>query len=423
MTRLAHLAILLALGCGTRTGLIYGKSGSDGGADSSPPFDSAPPADAPADAGPPDPCVVLPPDEPPAELVVSYVNRIVTGDVLFLVDTTGSMGDEIARIQSALRDVLAPAMADAIGNVQLSVASIADFPVGTYGAPSDVPFLLLSASTADLDATQRAIDALPASSGLDGPESQTEGLYQAATGEGIGGFVPPAHCPSGSVGYACFRSDGARIILLFTDEAFHNGPLGRNAYGSDLSPPGHAYEEAVAALRGIGAKVIGLFSGGTNRDALRDVTAVARDTGAVQASGEPLVFDIGTRGERLDTSVVDAVEALVDEVPVDVDLLFEDGDEIDEIDATDFVRRVETVRAAPADGAIDRGDHFDRVMPGTRVTFRVLLANDRFPRGPEPIVVQLRIVFRGDGATRLHSTVVRIVIPGARDERCDGLDG
>ena len=161
--------------------------------------------------------------------------------------------------------------------------------------------------------------------------------------------------------------------------------------------------------------MLGLFSGGTHRDALRDLNAIARDTGAVRASGEPIVFDIGARGERLDTGVIDAIDALVGEVPIDIDLVTEDVGG-DEFDATRFVRGIETVRAVPADGATDRGDHFERVFSGTRVTFRVLLENDRFPRGPEPIIVLLRVVFRGDGATRLHTTLVRILIPSVRDE-------
>ena len=418
MTRLCVLA--LALGCGTRTGLDITHAERDGGTDAPSALDAGATSDAAlADGGVPSPCVVLPPEEPPTEIIVSFVSRVVTADVLFLVDTTGSMRDEIARIRETLRDVLAPAMGDAIGDVQLSVASIADFPVGTYGAPDDAPFLLLQSSTADVAEAQRAIDALPASSGLDGPEAQTEALYQTATGEGIGRFVPPAACPSG-VGYPCFRSDGARIVLLFTDEAFHNGPSGRDPYGPDLIPPAHTYDEAVSALRAIGAKVLGLFSGGTHRDALRDLNAIARDTGAVRASGEPIVFDIGARGERLDTGVIDAIDALVGEVPIDIDLVTEDVGG-DELDATRFVRGIETVRAVPADGATDRGDHFERVFSGTRVTFRVLLENDWFPRGPEPIIVLLRVVFRGDGATRLHTTLVRILIPSVRDETCEDL--
>ena len=206
MTRLCVLA--LALGCGTRTGLDITHAERDGGTDAPSALDAGATSDAAlADGGVPSPCVVLPPEEPPTEIIVSFVSRVVTADVLFLVDTTGSMRNEIARIRETLRDVLAPAMGDAIGDVQLSVASIADFPVGTYGAPDDAPFLLLQSSTADVAEAQRAIDALPASSGLDGPEAQTEALYQTATGEGIGRFVPPAACPSG-VGYPCFRSDG-----------------------------------------------------------------------------------------------------------------------------------------------------------------------------------------------------------------------
>jgi hypothetical protein len=86
-----------------------------------------------------------------------------------------------------------------------------------------------------------------------------------------------------------------------------------------------------------------------------------------------------------------------------------------------FVRGIETVRAVPASGATDRGDRFDNVLPGTRVTFRVLLQNELFPRGPEPQVFFMRIVLRGDAVTRLQTTLVQILIPSVRDETCDDL--
>jgi hypothetical protein len=330
------------------------------------------------------------------------------------------MTDEIGQISVTLRETIVPALAETIGDVRFSVASLADFPVGMYGSESDRPYVQIQASTNDIPAVQSAIDRLPMSAGADGPESQTEALYQAATGAGIGRYVPAARCPGGTVGYPCFRADGSRIILLFTDAAFHNGPSGSNLYGGDVTPRPHTYAEALNELRGIGAKVLGLFSGGADPEALADLNAVARDTGAVTPEGGPIVFDIGTRGELLDRGVVESVRTLVDEVPIDIDVLVEDVPG-DDFDATMFVRGIETVRAVPASGATDRGDRFDNVLPGTRVTFRVLLQNELFPRGPEPQVFFMRIVLRGDAVTRLQTTLVQILIPSVRDETCDDL--
>jgi len=408
-------AVCVSVGCGSKTPLEIGEPGP---MDASVDVPDAP-IDVPVDAVVPfDICVELPPDEPPESVEVAFESRILTADILFLVDTTGSMLDEIEQIRLTLRDNLAPALVETIGDVQISVASLADFPVGMYGSDDDVPFLLLTESTRDIEEVQRALDRLPMSAGADGPESQTEALYQAATGEGIGRFVPRARCSGGTVGYPCFRAEGSRIILLFTDAPFHNGPGMSNPYGGDVSPTPHTYAEAMNAMRGIGAKVLGLFSGGSDDEAERDLTAIARDTGAVTPDGEPIIFDIGADARRLDTGVVESVRTLVEEVPIDIDIIAEDAPG-DDFDALDFVRALETVRAVPRDGAVDRGDRFDRVLPGTRVVFRVLLQNESFPRGPDPAFYYLQIVLRGDGVTRLQTTTTKIVIPSTDGRGCE----
>jgi hypothetical protein len=52
------------------------------------------------------------------------------------------------------------------------------------------------------------------------------------------------------------------------------------------------------------------------------------------------------------------------------------------------------------------------------VTFRVLFANERIERGPEPIRYRLRVLLVGDGVTELATTVVEVVIPALDGEGC-----
>jgi hypothetical protein len=412
---------LLVAGCGSKSALVdHEPMPVDASMDVVHPdavVDTS--VDHPDDAGEPfDVCTELPPEEPPSEVNVAFESRIRAADILFLIDTTGSMSEEIERIRRTVRDTLLPGLVDAIGDVRIGVASFADFPVGVYGSVDDRPFLLLTPTTREIGVVESALDRLPTSAGADGPESQTEALYQAASGEGFDRFVSPAACPAGTTGYPCFRSDGSRIILLFTDAPFHNGPGMSNAYGPDLAPAPHTYAEALNALRAVGARVLGMFSGGSDPEALADLNAIARNTGAVTPSGAPIVFDIGRDGSRLDTGVVESVQTLVEEVPIDIDLVVEDVPD-DGFDALEFVRAVETLRSAPSDGAIDRGDRFDRVLPGTRVFFRVLLQNESIPRRSTPQFYFLRIVFRGDGVTRLSTATVKIVIPSEEGMGCE----
>jgi len=69
------------------------------------------------------------------------------------------------------------------------------------------------------------VNALPSNGGADGPESQVESLYQIATGEGLGSWVP-AYAGPDCVGAPCFREGALPIIVMFTDAPMHNGPPG-----------------------------------------------------------------------------------------------------------------------------------------------------------------------------------------------------
>lgn len=410
-------------GCGAKSGLTVPEVRFDGGWDAAIPLD-APPRDTPRDAfvPPPDECVELPPREPPEFIDVTFISRVSTADVYFLVDVTGSMGDEIEQIRASLRDVLIPGIAAEIDNVRFAVGYYADFPAGEYGAPTDEVFRLLAPSTDSASLVQDAVNRLALQSGGDGPESTTEALYLSAAGSALGRYVPSRRCPDPStVGYPCFRNDGSRIFLVFTDAPFHNGPFGANPYDSRaLGVTAHTYNETITALRSIGGKVLGLYSGGGDPEGLSHLQALARDTGAVRPDGSPIVFDIGLDGRALGASVVEAIRTLVDEVPIDIDVLIED-EPSDELDARMFVDHVEALRAVPESGASRLPDRFDDVLPGTEVTFRVFLANERIERGAEPLRYRLQVVLRGDGVTRLKTTIVEVVIPSIDGVGCEVL--
>ncbi|MBN8616090.1 MAG: VWA domain-containing protein [Deltaproteobacteria bacterium] len=409
-TLIAAASVLALAGCGSKSGLEVPEP---------PRFDAA--IDAPRpDAStfvPPDQCIELPPREPPSQIEVSFLTRISEADVFFLVDVTGSMMQEIVQIRSRLSDTIAPGIARSIPDVRFSLAQYAEFPVVPFGDFEDRPFELITPSTPDLPTLQRGLDSLVLGSGGDAPESAIEALFLTATGQSLGVLVPERRCPADTVGHPCFRRTGSRIFVWITDAPSHNGPFGEFPYDDSVAPRPHQYEETITALNRIGAKVLGLYSGFGEENGRAHVEEIARRTGAVAASGEPLVFDIGSDGAGLGAGVVEAVRTLVDEVPIDIAIRVED-DPSDDLDATMFVRGVETVSADPAIGAVQLADRFDDVRPGTRVTFRVLFANERIERGPDPIRYRLRVTLIGDGVTELATTVVDVVIPALDGEGC-----
>ena len=237
------LGLVALAGCGAKTGLLV------------PERDAAP--DAEVDAGtPPVPCYTVDFEMGDLTADLSTDAELAVADVLFLVDVTGSMSQEIDNIQRRLRDRIVPGIAEEIPDVGIGVAYFADFDFGDYGLADDVPYVLLQPITNDLITAQAGVDLLPVLDGNDGPEAQVEALYQAATGDGLGDLVDPLiACPTGGTGGVCFRREALPVVLMFTDAPFHNGPTGMYPY-QGISPTPHTWQQAVDALSGRGASFI-----------------------------------------------------------------------------------------------------------------------------------------------------------------------
>ncbi|MFO0714734.1 MAG: vWA domain-containing protein [Sandaracinus sp.] len=412
-TMLAGALIASCLvGCGAKTGLEVPDAAIDAALDARS-VDAGVPLDSAI------PCIELLPDAGPVELPLDTQVEVGRADVVFLVDVTASMDQEIEQIKTNLRDRLAPGIRDTIPDARLGVATFADFPVPPCGDPGDLPFVLNLPVTDDVARVQAAVSAIETAMGRDQAEAQVEGLYQLATGEGRGSFVPPSFgCPSGGFGYPCFREDALPVVLLFTDAPFHDGPSGSNPYECALPVRPARYSEAVDALTARGVRVMGLYSGvGDGRD---DLEAIARDTGAVD-SGNPIVFDIGESGTRLSEGVIQSIRTLASVIELDIDVVLVDPVPGDGVDPREFVARVTPLRADPMSGVgeIDTvAGVFRRVRTGTRVVFQLELRNDAVAPGVGPQRFALQIVFRGDGRQRLDARTIEIVVPGLDGSGC-----
>jgi hypothetical protein len=396
------LGATLAAGCGAKTGL-----------ETPDPIEEPVPDDVP--------CVTVPFDGEPIEVPLEIRAELGRADVVFTIDTTASMQDEIEGIRSQLRDRIAPAVEAEIPDAQFAVATFADFPIDPFGDPGDDPFTLLLPMTSVLADVQAAVNAIELGNGRDEAESQVEALYQLATGEGLAGFVPASFgCPGGGFGYPCFRTDALPIVLLFTDAPMHNGPSGRSPYSGVIVPAPHTYAEAAEALTALGVRVLGFDSG--DGEGAGDLRQLGRDTSSVDAMGNPLVFDIGRRGERLGTGVVEAMRTFASSVIFDIDAVAVDPDATDGVDATEFVETIAPLRADPMEN-VERIDFERGVFVGTRagttIVFQVRVRNDAVVPGPTARRFRLEVVFRGDGRTRIGAAQLEIVIPGADGEGCD----
>jgi hypothetical protein len=163
--------------------------------------------------------------------------QIRTADIYFLMDTTGSMGGELARLQADLTtgffhptdttcgNGVVGAIRCAIPDAWFGVGYFDDYPVGSYGGGSDLVFRNVRDIDASLANVQAGISSLGIHWGNDGPESNTQALWAVASGGGLGPHLTArTGCAAGRWGHPCFRDGTIPIVIHVTDAPFHNGP-------------------------------------------------------------------------------------------------------------------------------------------------------------------------------------------------------
>jgi hypothetical protein len=129
-------------------------------------------------------------------------------DVLFLIDTTGSMGDEIASIKGALLGVT-----DKLRSLErefdLRYGSVLFRDIGDAYVTATHDF------TSDIEAFDQALKAVHAAGGGDGPESVNQGLAVAIDG-------------------AKWRDGAAKVVFLIGDAPPHMDYAGDVSYGASV---------------------------------------------------------------------------------------------------------------------------------------------------------------------------------------------
>jgi hypothetical protein len=248
-------------------------------------------------------------------------------DLLFLVDTTGSMGSPIQNLQTNMLEIY-QSISQTVDDALFAVANYEDFP--EYAASTDRPFTLVQPLTSDTTLMQAGIESLtdaygyPTGGGGGDIASAYEAIYQAATGEGLdvngngsytdatGGDIAPS-----SVGW---RDGSARIVVLVTDAP------GRNPDTGDAAPTGaHGSSEVLQALADHNVLVVGISAAD---GAFPDMELLANGTSATIEDGfdvdgdglytsngdiapaGPLVFKTDTTGQLMGTVGSDVAYAL-----------------------------------------------------------------------------------------------------------------
>jgi len=133
-------------------------------------------------------------------------------DILFVLDLTGSMEEELLNVKLNAIDIMAE-LRDLIPDTHFGVISHMDY-VGyydfcqysnEYGVYGDYPYSLDQPITSDMSAVQNAINSLALGAGADAPESYARALYECYS--------------DGAVGW---RDSSKKFIVLFGDDLPHD---------------------------------------------------------------------------------------------------------------------------------------------------------------------------------------------------------
>ena len=395
---------------------------------------------------------------------LDFAWEIDHADVAFNMDTTGSMGGEIGALESSFDSEIVPGLSAWVESIAYSFSQFDDFPCSSYGSGADRPFILRQRMTTDLDAASAGADALERHGGGDYYESGFEAVYQIATGLGRSeadcalGDVPPFDSDlgwsegvaDGAIGGVGFREGSLPIVVHITDAPSH-------ARGDDGYPFGASRDEAFAAMRAIGGRLIGLASGS---DARSDLTEAAIRTGSVvppcawsdpfdgsrpfacadglcctgssgvgrlpDADGTcPLVYDISSSGAGTAESVIEGVIALLELSMFDVSVharMDEAEFVASGVDTSEFVASVNLVSAtAPDDWCADEpaiadrdadgvNDQFTGVPTGSQLVIDFTVANTTVPGSDTVQVFSLSVDVMGGGAA-LRTENITILVP------------
>jgi hypothetical protein len=136
------------------------------------------------------------------------VGETIALDVCFLIDTTGSMGDEIDRIKATLLGVT-ERLRDLAMEFDLRYGAV------LYRDLSDAYLTKAHPFTGDIEAFSEALQAVRAQGGGDAPESLNQGLAEA-------------------VGRMAWREGAAKVMFLIADAPPHMDYEGDVPYGTSL---------------------------------------------------------------------------------------------------------------------------------------------------------------------------------------------
>jgi hypothetical protein len=308
--------------------------------------------------------------------------RINKVDVVFLVDASGSMGDEIDEVQARSAEIM-DSVRDLVPDSAFGVASFVDYSEfidskygEMYGSGDDYPYRLDQDITEDTGDIRAALNRIALLYGNDMPEGYSRALWEMQ--------------------FLDWRADSKRIVVLFGDAFPHDRTFFDQDYGID---PGRdeiegteddlVFEDVVQDLVDAKISIIGVNSGYSDTNAIKFFEYTTEKTGGIyfelqDASDIP---DAVAQSVEEEVSVIDlltvrAVAGYEDWVTITPDSYTDVGS----FETVDF-----TITICPLDGRADDGAYnIDLILDGDGAALKTISVSVDYERrctsGPEVFI-------------------------------------
>jgi|GEM_PF-3920135 len=304
---------------------------------------------------------------------VTFNSAIDEIDVLTILDTSGSLTEELGIIKS---------------NVSTMTQSIVtDYPDAAFGMTtlgtleSDVYSIIHNID----ETTSNYVSSVStmAVSGYGSTEYHTVAIDQAVSGAGTYQQVkacdgcplytiniPAASCLAGQRGGVCFRENSMPIVVVISDEAIDmDGWIWDSGFGTTA-------DDVADSLNAINAKIGIIDASGTTSPLMTaDAAKFALDTNSYDSAGDPFYKAIPTTGTNLSTEWTTMVKNMISDTIMDIELDITQGAS-NPVNIFNLIDSYTAFSASPAGGIDSKlGSEFLGVERDTDLTYKVVFSN------------------------------------------------
>ncbi len=205
------------------------------------------------------------------QCVTGTCRTSVPVDVIILLDLTGSNTTGISSyVPMFPTRLVAPLLA--IPDVNVGVAYTTEFPNTPYGSTGDRPFQGAAEPSTIATTINNALTSRMAAGGGDASDAMIEGLAPLM-GLPVHPLSLAMTCSAGRVAGGCWRPGARRVVVLFTDDIFHNGPDPSLAVTTlydpyaGITPAPAVWPDVLAAMRSQGTVLLFMNSNTTSGSA------------------------------------------------------------------------------------------------------------------------------------------------------------